>query len=59
MSDNISRGKMYFIYFHSVNVKGNWTNLTLKNSRPGAWINVIFRISWKYINCIGITIKTF
>ena len=45
MSDDGSRGKMYFIYFHSINVKGNWTHLPEKNSRAGARINAIFRLS--------------
>ena len=44
MSNNIFRGKMNFIKFHSVNVKGNWTHLAQKNSRPGAKINTIFRL---------------
>ena len=44
MNDNSSQGKMYFILFHSVNVKGNWTHLAQNNSRPGAKINTIFRL---------------
>ena len=31
MNNNSSRGKMSFVQFHSVNVKGNWTNLAEKN----------------------------
>ena len=45
MNDNGSRGKMYFISFRSVNVKGNWTQLTQKRFRPGAKINTKFRLS--------------
>ena len=59
MSNNIFRGKMYFIKFHSVNVKGNWTHLAQKNSRPGAKINTIFRLPRKHFNRISITKKTF
>ena len=51
MSDNKSRGKMYFIYFHSVNVKRNWTHLAQKNSRQ--------ELDQYNINCISITIKAF
>ena len=50
---------MYFIQFHSVNVKRNWTHLAQKNSRPRARINTIFRLSRKYFNRISITIETF
>ena len=57
MNDNICRGKMSFIQFHPVNVKGNWTHLAQKKSRPGAKINIIFKIPWKFLNCI--IIKTF
>ena len=59
MSDNSSQRKMYFIWFHSVNVKRNLTHLAHKNSRPGASMNTVFRLSWKYFNCISVTIKTF
>ena len=59
MNDNSSQGKIYFIHFHSVNVKENWMHLALKNSWPGARINVVFRLSWKYFNRISITIKIF
>ena len=52
MNDNICRGKMSFIQFHPVNVKGNWTHLAQKKSRPGAKINIIFKIPWKFLNCI-------
>ena len=45
MSDNSSREKMYFIKFHIVNVKRNVTHLAQKNSRSGARINTIFRLS--------------
>ena len=38
MSDDSSRGKMYFFKFYFVNVKGNWTHLAQKNLRPGARI---------------------
>ena len=30
MSDNSLRETMYFIQFHFVNVKGNWTHLAQK-----------------------------
>ena len=30
INDNSSRGKMSFICFHSVNVKGNWIHLAEK-----------------------------
>ena len=59
MSDNSSRGKMHSIQFHSVNVKKHCTHLAQKNSRPGARINTIFRLSLKYFNPISITIKAF
>ena len=45
MSGNSLRETAYFIYFHSVNVKENWTHLAQKNSQPGAKINKIFRLS--------------
>ena len=43
MNDNSSEGKTSFVKFHSINVKGNWTHLAEKNSRPGAKITAIFR----------------
>ena len=39
-------------YYHSVNVKGNGTHLAEKTSRQEAKISTIFRLSWKYFNCI-------
>ena len=36
MKGNSSRGKMYFIQFHPVNFKQNWTHLAQKYSWPGA-----------------------
>ena len=57
MNDNSSREKMYFAYFHPVNVKGNWTYLAQKKSRPAAKINTVFALSLKYFN--RIIIKTF
>ena len=33
---------MYFIYFHSLDIKGNWTHLAQKNRQQGAKINTIF-----------------
>ena len=45
MDDNSFQGKTSFVYFHSVNVKGNWTHLAEKNSQPGANINTKFRLS--------------
>ena len=32
MDDNSSRGKVSFIYFSYVNIKGNWAYLVDKNS---------------------------
>ena len=52
MNDNSSEWKISFVYFHSINVKGNWTHLTEQNSRPGAKITTIFKLSWKYFNRI-------
>ena len=43
MRDNSSQGKMYFIHFHSVNIKEIWTDLAHTNSQQGARINAIFR----------------
>ena len=57
MNDNSSEGKIFFVYFHSVNVRENCTHQAEKNSRPGAQITTILRLSWKYFNCI--IIKTF
>ena len=31
MKDNSSGGKMFFIYFHFVNVNGNWARLKIHN----------------------------
>ena len=45
MNDGSSQGKIAFIYFHSVNIKGNWTHLAEKHSQPGVKINAIFRLS--------------
>ena len=45
MNGNCSGGKMSFVKFLSVNVKGNWTHLAEKNSRPRAKITKIFRLS--------------
>ena len=42
MDDNSSEGKIAFVQFHSVNVKGYWTHLAEKNSQPGAKITTIF-----------------
>ena len=50
MNDNSFEGKI------SLNVKGNWTHLAEKNSRPGAKINKIFKPRWKYFNHIIIKI---
>ena len=36
---------MSFVEFPSVNVKGNWAHLVEQNSRPGAKITTIFRVS--------------
>ena len=54
INDSSSEGKMSFVSFHSVNVKGTWPHLTEKNSQPGATITTIFRLSWKYFNRIVI-----
>ena len=32
LNDKSSKGKMSFVQFHSVNVKGNWAPLAEKNS---------------------------
>ena len=47
MNDNNFEGKMSFVLFHSINVKGTWAHLPKKNSWPGAKITVIFRLSMK------------
>ena len=57
MNDNISKRKISFTQFYSVNVKEIRAQLGEKNSRSGAKITTIFRLSWKYFNCI--IIKTF
>ena len=57
MDDNSSRGKVSFIYFSSVNFKGNWAYLADKNSWPVAKITTTFSLSWKCLNLI--IIKTF
>ena len=44
MNNNSSEGKMSFVEFHSVKVKGNWTHLAEKNSRPGDKIATAFSI---------------
>ena len=44
MRDNIFRGKMYLISFHSVKGKGNWTHIAQKISQPGAKVNAICRL---------------
>ena len=36
---------MSFVELNSVNVKGDWPYLAEKNSRPGAKIITIFRVS--------------
>ena len=48
MNDNSSGSKTSFIEFyfvHFVHVKRNWAHLAEKNSRPGARIPTIFRLS--------------
>ena len=57
MNGNSSRGKMSFVLFHLVNVKGNCTHLAKKNSRQGAKILAMYKLSWKCFDCI--IIKTF
>ena len=57
LNDKSSKGKMSFVQFHSVNVKGNWAPLAEKNSWPVAEITAIFRLPGKCFNCI--VIKTF
>ena len=42
---NSSEVKMSFVEFHSLNVKENWAHLAEKDSRPGAKIAAIFRVS--------------
>ena len=50
MNGDSSEGNIYFVYFHSVNVKGNWTYSEEKNLRPGAKITTTFKLSLKYFN---------
>ena len=57
MNDNSSGRKTSFTLFNFLNIKGSCTYLAEKNSRSGAKISTIFRLSWKYFNCI--IIKTF
>ena len=45
MMEKSSKGKAFFIYFRYVNVIGNWAHLPRKNSKPGAKITRIFRLS--------------
>ena len=52
MNDNVSGGKMAIIWFDSANVIGNWSHLAEKNSRAGAKIVTVFRLSWRYFICI-------
>ena len=51
-------GRMSFILFYSIIIKGNCAHLTVKISRPGgAKVTTIFRLSWKCFN--RVIIKTF
>ena len=43
--DYSTEGKISFAEVHSVDVIGDWVHLAEKNSRPGAKINKIFRLS--------------
>ena len=52
MNDNVSGGKMAIIWFDSANVIGNWSHLAEKNSRAGAKIVTVFRLSWRDFICI-------
>ena len=45
MKDNSTEGKTSFAEVHSVDVIGHRVHLAEKNSRPGAKINKIFRLS--------------
>ena len=45
MNCNCSRGKMFIIWFYSLNVKGNKAYLAEKNSQSGAKTTTIFRPS--------------
>ena len=45
MKDYSTEGKISFAEVHSVDVIGDWVHLAGKNSRPGAKINKIFRLS--------------
>ena len=45
MNGKSSSGEMSFIQFHFINVKGHWVYLAEKNTRPGAKIITIFRLS--------------
>ena len=44
MNDISSEEKIFYVIFHSINVKGNWTGLTQKNSRSEAKVTTIFRL---------------
>ena len=46
MVTDSSGGKMSFAWFHSINVKGNWSHLAEKNSRPRPRA-----ISPQYLSC--------
>ena len=45
MKDNSTEGKISFAEVHFLDVVGGWVHLAEKNSRPGAKINKIFRLS--------------
>ena len=44
MNDISSEEKISYVIFHSINIKGNWTDLTQKNSRSEAKVTTIFRL---------------
>ena len=45
MNGKSFKGKMSFIEFYSINVKGHWAHLAEKNSQPGPKITTIFKLS--------------
>ena len=67
MNDNSSKGKMSFVYLHSVNVKGNWAHFVEENSQSGAQIttnlgyheNVLVALPKKHFEniCFALIIK--
>ena len=57
ISGNSSKGRMSIASFHSAIFKRNWAHLAGKTSWPWATTTSIFRLMWRYFDCINI--KTF